>query len=438
MSPILQLRNGFSQAAWERPLRMAACVVLSAAAAFSLARTSDKTAQTFQVFDFGAYYRAAGAVARGETPYAIDEHGPTAAFVYAPAYAFFLYPLSYLDYTWACRLWMLGNWIVCLVCIFLAMRLVTAMKFTQNWTLLWLATLPMASYFWNNISAGQIGALMVALCLAWAICQRRGRSFLGGIFLALATALKLAPALLVPYVIVRRDWRGLAGFLVGGLALVVAPAPWTGLNGAIELHLEWARHCHNTQIGAQTCRIENQSMLGMLARLPAIDYRDLQQVYPLILLVLAGAGYVWIIWCRRGTRTPEEERSQDNLHLALLFILMTLAHPRAWTCNFVALTPACFLLADRVCRRQPGWKISLAALFLVAGSCASWKSVAGDFSWTGWIHQGKDFWTAVAVAGACCWCWRAGGVRPRFIAPHQCLSLEADVPSSPYSSARMA
>src|SRR5262249_28065172 len=190
--------------------------------------------------------------------------------------------------------------------------------------LLWLATLPMASYFWNNISAGQLGALMVALCLAWAVCQRQGRSFLGGIFLALATALKLAPALLIPYLIVRRDWRGLACFFVGGLARVLAPPPGRGLNGAIGLNVKWPRHCNNTQIGAQTCRIENQSMLGMLARLPTIDYRMLQQVYPLILLVLAGAAYAWIICCRRGTRTPEEERSQGNLHLALLFILMTL------------------------------------------------------------------------------------------------------------------
>src|SRR5262249_2321147 len=149
--------------------------------AFSLARTSSKTAQNYQVFDFGAYYRAAVSVARGQTPYGIDEHGPTAAFVYAPAYAFLLYPLSCLDYTWACRLWMLGNWIVCLVCIVLALRLVTAKKATGSWALLWLAMLPMASYFWNNISAGQLGALMVALCLAWAFCLQQGRSFLAGI-----------------------------------------------------------------------------------------------------------------------------------------------------------------------------------------------------------------------------------------------------------------
>ncbi|HMF15607.1 MAG TPA: glycosyltransferase family 87 protein, partial [Gemmataceae bacterium] len=385
-----------------RILVLSACVVLSAAAAFSLFRTIGKTGDAYQVHDFGAYYRAASHVIRGETPYVIDEHGPTASFVYAPAFAYFLAPLSYLDYTWASRLWMIGNWTLFLTCVYLAMRLV-APEEGNNWKVLWMGTLPVAGYFWINISSGQVGALMTALCLGWTVCQRQGRPFVGGILLALATALKLAPALLAPYLIVRRDWRGLAGFLAGGLALILVPAPWTGLDKAAQLHLEWGRHCQETQIADQTSRIENQSFLGAFARLPGIDLPRLQQVYPLILLGLAGTCYGWICWSRKRERVAENEQSSDNLQLASLLILMTLAHPRAWTCNFVSLTLPCFILADRICRRLPGWKVALGAWVLLILVRISPKCPIGESSWIGWIHQGKDFWAALAVAAACCW-----------------------------------
>jgi hypothetical protein len=406
VSHFLLLKTSIWSLDRQRIPALAACVVLSAVATFSLFRTIGKTPDVYQVHDFGAYYRAAGAVIRGETPYVIDEHGPTASFVYAPAFAYFLAPLSYLDYTWASRLWMIGNWILFLTCIYLAMRLV-APEEGNHWAVLWMGTLPVTGYFWININSGQVGALMTALCLGWALCQRQGRPFVGGILLALAAALKLAPALLVPYLFVRRDWRGLAGFLMGGLALVLAPAPWTGLEKAVRLHFEWARFCQETQIADQTSRIENQSVLGALARLPAIDLARLQQIYPLIVLGLAGAFYACIYWSRRK-QAVENERSLDNLHLALLLILITLLHPRAWTCNFVALTPACFLLADRICRHLPGWKIALGALLLLILVRMIWKSPIGDFSWASWIHQGKDFWAALVVAAACCWCSSQG------------------------------
>jgi hypothetical protein len=62
-----------------------------------------------QDFDFGAYYRAGRAVTRGESPYQLDKHGPEAAFVYAPGYAYLFALLSRLDYGWACPLWALFN-----------------------------------------------------------------------------------------------------------------------------------------------------------------------------------------------------------------------------------------------------------------------------------------------------------------------------------------
>ena len=65
------------------------------------------------------------------------------------------------------------------------------------------------TYLWADIHNGQVGTLLLLACLVWMTLTIAGRSFWGGIVLSTAIALKLYPALLVPYLILRRDVRGL-------------------------------------------------------------------------------------------------------------------------------------------------------------------------------------------------------------------------------------
>jgi hypothetical protein len=389
--------------------------LLGLAVVFSLARTQGAT-EDFQDANFGAYYRAGRAVARGETPYAIDQHGPTAAFVYAPAYAYLFCPLSLLDYAWAVRLWTLLNWACCAGCVILALSLVSGADTPGDWGwgTVWLAALPLAGYFWANVRVGQTGALAAVLCLGWAVCQRRGWPMVGGVLLAAGAGLKVAPVVLLPYLLVRRDWRGLAGALSGGIALFLLPVPWVGWEGSLRLHLEWPRLCQSTQ-ALETCTAQNQSLLAILARLPEIsdgntiyspeNLRRLQAVYPLVVFALAAVLYAWVFRQRRvgGRLAPGQEQLRDTLHLALLLIFTALVSPRAWPCNFVVSVVAVALLAEDVIRRRPGWKVALAALVLVAVATAIPRShdPAAHWSWVRWGYQAKDFLALVAVAGVC-------------------------------------
>jgi hypothetical protein len=287
------------------------------------------------------------------------------------------------------------------------------------WAPLALALMPLLNFFWANIRSGQVGTLVLVCCLGWAVLARRGRLFLGGMLLAAGCALKLAPGLLLPYLVIRRDFRGLAGVLTGSAMLFALPALWVGWDGTVRLHQEWPRHCAATQIAAQTCHPINQSFLGLLARLPWIsnggtcfsldNLHTLERSYVFVVLCVAAGAYAWIIRVRQVTRnglSSEEERCRDNLHLALLLILMTVAHVRAWVFNYVALFPACLILADRVVRRLPGWKLALAALasiVLLAPMC--WPDpYSPDWSLLAWFMQGKFFWNGLAVGIACWWC----------------------------------
>src|SRR5947209_10353696 len=99
-----------------------AAVLIAAAATISFLQTLDKP--DYGDLDFGAYYRAGGRVAAGQTPYQADEYGPLGSYPYAPAYACLLSPLASLDYLVAARLWLLLNWAALGLTLVLAWRLV--------------------------------------------------------------------------------------------------------------------------------------------------------------------------------------------------------------------------------------------------------------------------------------------------------------------------
>jgi hypothetical protein len=388
-----------------------AWVALIGAIGFSLIRTIGKSTD-YQDLDFGAYYRGALAVSRGETPYVVDEFGPLGSYVYGPALAFLMRPLVSLDYIWACRLWTLFNCALTCSCLAMALALVGVNDRRRFWLALWLSAIPTASYFWSGIRVGQASILMVTLSLGWALCLRNGRSLTGGCLLAAATSLKLAPGFLIPYLLVRRDWRGVAGVALGGLTLFLIPAPWVGLDGCVRLHREWAAHCGNTQVIEQTFRPENQSLIGELTRLPWVSnghqlfsadrLAGFTRIYPWIALCLCIGIHGIIGWRRRRSASPA---AFEIRAIAILMVAMTLIHVRAWTCNFVALVLPSAMLARVVIERGRGWRWGFVGLLLLTCVCALPKiGPASDWSWWRWLLQGKDFWAAVIIATLCGWC----------------------------------
>jgi hypothetical protein len=323
-------------------------------------------------------------------------------------------PLVSLNYIWACRLWTIVNWVLAVGCFAAIIQLVFAGLPTERavWRALWITIVPTASYFWSSIRVGQAGLLMVALCLGWAICRRNGRPFLGGVMLAAATAIKLAPGFLIPYLLIRRDWRGIAGVMIGAAIIFLVPAPWIGIDGAIRMHEDWAAHCRKTQVVEQTYRPENQSFLGALARLPSISnghqltgaeqLQALGRIYPLALLGFCVGIYGVLGW--RGDSHSATSAESENFHLAVLFVAMTLCHPRAWTCNFGTLALPCAMLARMIVERSAGWRWALAALGFLACVCALPKvGHTPEWSWPVWVLQSKDLWAALFVISICGW-----------------------------------
>src|SRR5262249_34363296 len=139
------------------------------------------------------------------------------------------------------------------------------------------------------------------------------------------------------------------------------------------------------------------------------NLESLYRLYPFLVLALAAGLLLWAVNDSRSAQAlpAEGQRQRENLQLALLLIFLTLAHPRAWRCNFVALLVPCVLLAARVSRRRPGARVALAALSAPVLASAWPTDGLGARGWElgAWLLLGKHFWGAVVVAVACWWCW---------------------------------
>src|SRR4029077_17964733 len=133
--------------------------------------------------DFDAYHRAAVRVSQGESPYRLDELGILHTYRYPPAFAYLMMPLGHLDCAWAGRIWFAGNWMTAGGCLFLGLSLVLGLRPwpAEAGALALLTLLVCSSYICSNLYQGQVGMAMVLACLGWAVCQRGGWNFSGGL-----------------------------------------------------------------------------------------------------------------------------------------------------------------------------------------------------------------------------------------------------------------
>jgi hypothetical protein len=388
-------------AAWRPIVKWIAFVIVTG---FVLATFFSTRKPDTQDQDFGAYYRAGQAAIAGTSPYVIDSHGPLGAYMYAPVFAHTIFRgLAHVPYLWAVRLFMVFNWIATIAVAGLCLQLLRAPG--RDLLLLGLiALIPTGDYLKANIHNGQVGTLLLLACVGWLCLMLRGRSFLGGLLLSLAIALKLYPALLVPYLLLRKDWRGIAGITLGLLILFGLPGFFVGFGDLIPLHQQWLKFCMSTQIASQTIRTGNQSLLGVLARLPFItngrqgllspeNLAKLIHVYPVIVLVLTAGVYGFLY---RSTRNAVRD-------VGLLLLWMTLASPRAWTFNFaVEILPAMLLAATILDRRRGSWMAVIALICVPIALGFPTNSLSFSDRWTlgAYILQNKHFDAAIILAVA--------------------------------------
>ena len=218
----------------------------------------------------------------------------------------------------------------------------------------WLFALPgfvTVTFVFDMFDLGQPNLVLLALMLFGFWLLQHGRPWIGGSMFALATAIKVFPVAVFPYLIWRRQWTAVAGMVVFlGVFLFVLPAPFRGFQHNVFELKTWYQGMVGSssekgfgQRDEQNWSWVNQSIIAMTHRLVRpIDYFQddrkrgsatmnvidvSYKTANLIVLAvsgLIGLGFIWSL-LPRSKLTPRSRAEE----LGVLFCLMTVASPLA-------------------------------------------------------------------------------------------------------------
>ncbi len=322
-------------------------------------------------FDLGIYYRAVRWWAEGHDIYSYsqpDKVEGTLGFTYPPFAAVLMRPLGDLPLGGAQAVFV----VVSVTALIAMLWLVIAPVAARLGYPVWFATafaLPIVSWLEpvrETFSFGQINFIVAALIVVDLLVAVPKKSWLAGVGIGLAAAIKLTPAIFVIYLLLTRRWRPAVTAVVAAAAATLAGAAmtwkgtwqfWTGLL--------W----HTERIGRMD-RIQNQSLMGTLARL-AKPHQPNEIVWLLLSLMIIAYG----LWRARMAALAGDEVAG----LTLTALVGCLVSPVTWTHHLLWFAPALIVIVDvafdrRRSLRERRWLLTLAIVLYVtvAFSVVTW------------------------------------------------------------------
>ena len=318
------------------------CVVLTAFVLVPEIWGSGKTK------DYPLWYWAGQQVLHGAHLYPIDNR--YFEFIYPPLSAVLLAIPAWFGkiplYLCLCLLNVIAWWVTILY--------VNAMTGSGRTAGVWLFALPgfvTVTFVFDMFDLGQPNLVLLALMLYGFWSMQHQKSWMAGAMFALATAIKVFPVAVLPYLVWRRHWKALASMVIFlGVFLFIVPTPVRGFhNNVAELKIWYQGMVGSSsekgfgQRDEQNWSWVNQSIIAMTHRLTRpINYNQDDPTRPartmnivdisfkaanwlVVLISLAiGLGYVAVMppASRRTERSDAEE-------IGILFCLMTVASPLA-------------------------------------------------------------------------------------------------------------
>lgn len=277
--------------------------------------------------DLEVYLRAGDVWLAGGDIYTLPNSLP---FIYPPFAAMLAIPLAILPQT----LVEIG-WVFCNI---LALMAILYRFGVRGWKLSLMTT---AVVWWfepvsETLGFGQLGVFMVALVFLDLVPGPRmifaRRMLPEGVLSGIATAIKLTPGLVLPYLVLVRQRR-----VALVMTATIAIATFAGFFLMPKESLAfWGRLAHGeTGIGPGVIRYTNQSIVADWLRLNGLEASGALPLAAVVALLGVWAG---ILWHREG-----------NIALAvcLIGVASLLASPISWSHHFVWIVPLAMVLLDR-------------------------------------------------------------------------------------------
>jgi Glycosyltransferase family 87 len=278
-------------------------------------------------------------------------------------------------------------------------------------------------FVFDMFDLGQPNLVLLALMLYGFWLLQHERRWMAGSMFALATAIKIFPVAVLPYLVWRRQWAALASMLVFlGVFLFVVPAPVRGFQHNVAELKTWYEGMVASssekgfgQRDEQNWSWVNQSIIAVTHRLtrpvnynqddPAKPVRTMNLVdisfkaanWVVLAISLAiGLGFVAVMPARSKT-TPRSNAEE----LGILFCLMTVASPLARQYYFMWLFfPITILMHRAAYDPRPAVRMGTWATLAIAGllMCLSFPVFPKDLQ-----AYGNNLAATAVIAGTLVW-----------------------------------
>lgn len=311
--------------------------------------------------DYLSYYIGAAAL-HYEEPYALETFESVAAaaeikyaglYLYPPTFALMLQPALLISPYAGSLLWFGVNLGFLLIGVGILLRRSNLRDDRLRAALLLLPILftPVLMTFY----LGQVNILIFLLIVLVWLTFLQGRGYTAGALLALSAWIKLWPIVLVAYFVWKREWKVVAGAIVGALIIGLLTFALAGVGKTTSFFTDRLPEIsQGTEPGIDHL---NQSIPGFFAKLfsPSSQY-----VHPLIHSpILAKQGtriavlllvVATIILCSRPILL--KDRAQFSTEFMLVLIATMLITGRLFESNLALLLPAYFFIAERSDQEQ--------------------------------------------------------------------------------------
>jgi hypothetical protein len=373
--------------------------------------------------DMGPFYStAARCILRGEALLSCLPPYP-----YQPVLAIFFIPLAFLPAVLQRLIW----YVIFVGCLVIAVRLTEAIAerlypgSTRGQNLFWLRTIMLIScgkHFLDVITYASHDPLSLAIIMfaTWALFN--GREAAGGLWLAVAAAIRASPLIYLPYLILKRRLLACLVFIVALLAVSFIPDIIGALRGGYTGYLtDWLRQVVGPALAPGTssklvfwdiwngANLYNQSLRGLINRFATAPVFGLTPT--MILIVVDGifAAIVGVLLL-----TSPRRKEYVAIDTAVLLIAMLALSPMTSRYHYIFVLPA-VILATAATMADPrmrtlGTYVLVASFLLRAGT--SNDLVGGritDFAYAyGFMPLGSI--VLYIIFGAILWAWHPPGL----------------------------
>ena len=313
--------------------------------------------------DFPSFYAAVKLVfEHGVTPYAHDHwlqakaivpDSTVYSFFYLPQSLLLLFPIKFLPYQAAKNMMLLINHALVLLILYLLLFKIFRLGFFHPFSVLTALYLFGFNPLHETLSHGQVNlVVLVLICLALIATKQKKHPALAALCLTLAIFLKLYPALLLVYYMIKKDykvilWAALIALVFTAAAVAILPGDiWADWYNNVFLLGGYGSDIHEVKAGVQ----ENQSLHGFTSRLflgaervqTLISNPTLAVVVPYLL-----SGSILLLSCVILYRNRDCENA-DELGYALLLLVMVLVAPLSWNHHIVFVLPAILMALKQI------------------------------------------------------------------------------------------